>query len=65
MKHLTKLRAFIDITKISWANLSANPSVGAIKLLEDNPEKIDWWLSKNPNAMQILESNQKNINWRM
>jgi hypothetical protein len=42
--------------------LSANPN--AIHLLEQNPEKINWYLlSSNPNAIHLLEQNQDKINW--
>ena len=40
--------------------LSTNPN--AIHLLEQNPDKIDWfWLSLNPNAIDLLEKNQDKI----
>jgi hypothetical protein len=40
--------------------LSENP--GAIHLLEQNPDKIDWFfLSKNPNAIDLLKQNPDNI----
>ena len=35
-----------------------------MKLLEQNPDKIDWdLLSMNPNAMILLEQNQDKIHW--
>ena len=56
-----KLRAFIDIEKIYWASLSGNP--GAMKLLEANPEKIDWdCLSRNHS---IFEYDYKAMKDRM
>jgi hypothetical protein len=34
----------------------------AISFLEANPEKIDWsYLSENPNAIQLLETNLDKI----
>jgi hypothetical protein len=46
----------------SWDKLCQNPK--AIRLLEENPEKIDWdLLSLNPNAIHILERNPDKINW--
>jgi hypothetical protein len=39
-----------DIGKIHWRYLSSNSHPDAIKLLLENPEKIDWWyLSINKN----------------
>jgi hypothetical protein len=33
--------------------------------LEQNPDKIEWMeLSRNPNAMHILEANINKINWK-
>lgn len=50
--------------KISWSELSSNPS--AIKLLEMNAEKIDWHnLCSNPNAFRLLDTCPKDlINFR-
>jgi hypothetical protein len=51
--------------KISWYSLSKNPNV--IKLLKENPDKIDWiWLSENPNpeAFELLKQNPDKIGWR-
>ena len=37
----------------------------AIRLLEQNPDKIKWWeISRNPNAIHLLEQNLDKINWR-
>ena len=45
-----------------WDTLSMNPN--AIKFLESNPEKINWfYLCLNPNAIELLESNQDEITW--
>jgi hypothetical protein len=39
-----------DIKKINWGSLSENSHPDAIKLLMENPDKIDWeFLSQNPN----------------
>ena len=59
---MLKLRDWIDIKKINWLNLSANPN--AIELLKKNKDKINWYyLSLNPNAIEILKENQDKINW--
>ena len=56
------LLPWIDINKLNWFCLSANPN--AIQLLKANPEKIDWhYLSCNPNAMQLLKNNPDKIYW--
>ena len=54
---------YID-NEIHWGFLSNNPK--AIKLLKENPEKIDWsWLSSNTSkkAIQLLKENQEKIDW--
>ena len=56
--------------KINWNMLSGNP--GAIHMLENenidiftNLDQIYWWsLSRNPNALNLLEANPDKINWR-
>jgi len=49
---------------VKWSSLSKNSN--AIKLLKENPNKIDWWhLSKNPKAIELLEKNQDKINWNL
>ena len=59
-----KLKDWIDQDKINWFGLSANPSAGAISLLEKNQDKIDWFqLSANPSALTLLEKNQDKIDW--
>jgi len=43
---------------VAWSGLSANPSDLALDLLEVNIDKIDWVkLSRNPNAIHLLEAN--------
>ena len=40
-----------------------NPN--AIKILEENKDKIDWnYLSLNPNSINLLKKNQDKINWK-
>jgi hypothetical protein len=47
---------------IKWEYLCLNPK--AIKLLENNPNKINWDnLCLNPNAIELLEKNPNKINW--
>jgi len=59
-----KLNPLIDIERLTWKFLSQNSSPGAIKLLENNLDKIDWYyLSQNPNAIHILENNIDKLNW--
>ena len=56
---------------IDWKSLSENTNSKALKLLEteikanpNNPD-IDWFhLSKNPDAIYILKTNSKKINWK-
>ena len=58
----TKLLDWINIDKINWNCLSANPA--AIHLLEANQDKIDWiYLSVNPGALHLLEANPDKIEW--
>ena len=59
-----KLLDWIDETIIywNWYYLSRNPN--AIRLLEQNPQKIFWSnLSENPNAICLLEQNPDKIDW--
>lgn len=54
------LRDWIDEKKINWHFSSLNINDGAIKLLEENPDKIKWdELSRNTNIFirdkRILE----------
>jgi hypothetical protein len=47
-----------------WKNICRNESADAIKLLEENPDKIDWdILSSNPYAISLLEKNKSQINY--
>ena len=49
---------------IRWTALCANTNPEAIRILEDNPDKIDWSaLSSNPAATRLLEKNQEKIVW--
>ena len=42
--------------------MSFNPN--AMKLLEENPDNIDWInLSRNSNAIHLLEKNKEKIYW--
>jgi hypothetical protein len=51
--------------KIHWKLLSLNTSPDAIKLIEKNLWKIDWYyLSKNENAITILEKNLKFVDFK-
>jgi len=62
MEDFIKLRDWIDINKLNWVKLSANPN--AIYLLEQNLDNIDWEnLSRNPNAISILEKNVDKVDW--
>jgi len=47
-----------------WKALCKNPDPNAIHLLEQNPDKIDWWyISANPNALSLLNQNPRKIRW--
>ena len=51
---------------IHWGFLSNNTSKKAIKMLKENPEKIDWpWLSSNTSkkAIELLRENPEKIDW--
>ena len=57
-----ELLEWIDATRLSWLNLSANPN--AIHILEQNKDKIDWYcLSKNSAAIHVLGKNKGKIYW--
>jgi hypothetical protein len=48
-KAIDLLRDNINITNWDWQLLSLHPSLEALKLLKEHPEKIDWeGLSSNP-----------------
>jgi hypothetical protein len=58
----TKLRSWIDQSKLNYRTLSENPN--AIPFFEKNPHLIEWnCLSRNPNAIKLLEENIDKINW--
>jgi hypothetical protein len=47
-------------SKINWSSLCRNSDLGAIYLLQENYDKIDWSvLSSNPNAIYLLEDRVK------
>ena len=47
-----KLCDWIPAHELDWSDLSLHPK--AIHLLEENPDKIDWYcLSKNPSIFEI------------
>ena len=53
-----------NFDKINWKYLSYNKNPLSIKLLKDNPDKIDWYaISKNPNAIELLLENSDKIDW--
>ena len=56
-----KLRKWIhdDIMGYGW--LSEKPN--SIKLLKQNPDKIDWYWLRNHNANELLEQKTNKINW--
>ena len=48
---------------INWSNLSADPNPESISILEQNPEKINWYeLSKNSSAIALLAQYPEKIN---
>lgn len=61
-----QLLPWISQEYIDLDSLSSNPSDGAIELLRNSPENINWTLlSANPNdgAVDLLLANPDNINW--
>ncbi len=49
---------------IRWFSLCSNTHPTAIRILEENPHKIDWSsLSSNPAAIRLLEDNPEKIDW--
>lgn len=61
-----KLVDWIDEKWLNFSHLSSNPN--AIKMLLDNPEKIDWKnLSENPTpqAIKLLEDNPSKIDYEL
>ena len=62
IKPILRLKKWINLNKINWIELSANPN--AIDFLKEYPEKIDWsYLSLNPNAIELLKENPEKIDW--
>jgi ribosomal protein L24E len=62
IKPILRLKKWINLNKINWIELSANPN--AVEFLKENPEKIDWsYLSLNPNAIEFLKENPDKIDW--
>jgi len=59
-KPIWKLRDWIDKSLLNWKLLSKNPN--AIKILEENRDKINW-ISLNSNAIELLEKNFNKIKW--
>ena len=59
-KPIWKLKDWINLEKLNWLELSANPK--AIELLEKNRDKIDWYqLSLNPSIFELdYEAMRKN-----
>jgi hypothetical protein len=50
--------------KIDWGYLSANTHPEAIRMLEENPDEIEWmFLSGNPAARELLLANLDKIDW--
>lgn len=59
-----ELLKHIHISLIDWTNLCYNTHPYAISLIEDNMDKVDWFvLSMNPSAVHILISNMDKIHW--
>jgi len=47
-------------SKINWSSLCRNSDIGAIELVKENYNEIDWSvLSSNPNAIHLLEDRVK------
>ena len=60
-----KLLNWIDVNKLDWNGLSKNPNlVYNMQLLGANLRRINWgYLSRNSNAISILEANPEKINY--
>jgi hypothetical protein len=51
--------------KINWRVFSSNTNPIAIKMLEENPDKINWGnLTRNPSAIHLLEANLDKVVWQ-
>ena len=56
------LRHWIQEDKLKIEGLCRNHHPSALRIIEQNPEKIDWAsLSCCPNAIELLENNKDNI----
>jgi ribosomal protein L24E len=61
---MSAIPKYIIDERINWAYLSMNPNADAFRLLEQNPDNINWTcLSGNPNAIHLLEKNPDKIDW--
>ena len=61
-KPIWKLRDWIANEKLDMYPLGFNRN--AIKILEENRDKIHYWnLSANPNAIELLKENLNDIHW--
>jgi hypothetical protein len=57
-----KFKEFIQVDKIVWHMLSANPK--AIRLLEQNPSRINvCMLWENPNAIHLIKQIPDKMYW--
>lgn len=53
-----------NMDKINWQKISANSHPEAVKILEQNKDKIDYmFLSENKNAIHLIEENLSKCNW--
>lgn len=71
------LRPWISLEKINWDELSINPHNGAVHLLKENPEKINWvnlcqntnkealniWYNNCHNNSYLYNSYLSNLQW--
>ena len=49
---------------IFWQQIARNTNPSAIELIKENLDKVGWyWLSSNPEAIDLLEENKEKINW--
>ena len=61
-----RLRSWIPVQNLTFAELSRNESEGAIRLLETNKDKIHWRRlsgNKSEGAIHLLEANPDKIDW--
>jgi hypothetical protein len=61
-----KLRDWFPLKNMRWVSLCENTSPGAIRLLEDNLNRIRDWdrISRNSNAIHILMANKDKVDWK-